>query len=224
MGFKDEGKSETTAEAAPEGGGYAQGSDYKPAGAAAKGIPLDAKLHPDFRLLYHPLRWDWFQSADGNAGEWLPLLRSLPLTAGVDNVDKDNDPSMAIGIAAQGGWTAIYPSAQDPYIIQHEALGGVAHFSRWERLKVLGTRVFFSSDESGYRAWLRDLCKRQGWKPDADVIAMKRAQFEAELQMDGGDTTNPKATARAKNTQRILDAIDGKKPAKKAAAPAGEGA
>lgn len=220
MGFKD---NEATVEdsAAPIVSGFAEGAEYRPSGTAAKVVPIKAHLHPDFRLLFHPLRWDWFQSADGFSGEWLPLLRSLPLSPGVDNVDKDGDPSLAIGIAAQGGWVAIYPSAQDPYIVQHEAEGGTAHLTRWERLKVLGGQVFRSTDEKGYRAWLRDVCGRHGWRPDPDVIAMKRAQIEAELTMDGGDTNNPKAIGRAKVTQRILDAIDGK-TAKGAKKPVGE--
>lgn len=208
MGFKD--NEATTEDPAPVASGFAEGAEYRPTGVAQKVVPIKAAMHPDFRLLFHPLRWDWFQSPDGFSGEWLPLLRSLPLSPGVDNVDKDGDPSLAIGIAAQNGWVAIYPSALDPYIVQHEAEGGIAHFTRWERIKILGNRVFFSSDEKGYRAWLRDLCGRHGWRPDPDVIAIKRAQLDAELTMDGGDTTNPKATARARVTQRILDAIDGK--------------
>jgi hypothetical protein len=87
---------------------------------------------------------------------------------------------------------------------------------------VLGTTAFLSSDEDGYRAWLRDLCKRRGWKPDADVIALKRAEIAQELAVDDGDATNPKASARAKAARRMLDAIDGvttkPKPATKAKA------
>ncbi len=219
MGFKD---NETTAPAetpAPDNGGYAQAGEYNPGGASKKVIPILAIDHPDFRLLYHPLRWGFFQATDGASGEWLPLLHRLPLTPGCGNVDKDGDPSTAYGIAQVEGWSVILPSAEDSYIAPYDAKGGTAYLSRWQRVKVLGTVAFVSSDETGYRAWLRDLCRRRGWKPDADVIAMKRMQLESEVAMDGGDSTDPKGSARAKRGQKTLDAMDGKKaaPAKKEA-------
>lgn len=212
MGFKED-DNQAPADGAVEAadGGFAQGSDYKPAGAAKKGIPLLAVEHPDFRLLFHPLRWGYFLSADGSQVEWLPNLRRLALSPGTDNVDKDGDPSYAIGIAAQEGWQTIEPSAADPYIVQHDGKGGTVHLCRWQRVKVLGNTAFLSSDEAGYRAWLREVCRRRGWKPDADVIALKRAQLEAEVNRDSG-FNDAASKARAAAGQKALDLIDGKKP------------
>ena len=186
------------------------GTEYVAQGAQVKRLPIPAGEHPDFRLLMHPARWGWFESADHSRGEWLPMLRRMILDPGVGNVDKDGDPSLAIGLAAQDGWACIYPSEKDPYIKQYPATGGVAHLMRWERVKLVGNRAMVSSDDEGYRAWLRDVCKRNGWTPDPDVIALKRAELEAEQAKDAS-FTDASSKVRANRAAVSLALMDGRK-------------
>lgn len=189
------------------------GEVYKPAGATAAVLNIPAIAHPDYRLMYNALRWGWF------GGEWLPVLRKFVLDPGIDNVGKDGDPTDAFALEAKAGWEVI-PVDVSPvtvngqthgYIVPYPAVGGKAYLSPWHKIKVLGGQVFLSSNEAGYRDWLRKVMAIKGWKPDPDAIYIQRQKLETELNEElSKPSTNETAKLRAKALRDILDAIDGK--------------
>lgn len=190
---------------------------YSPSGAVAMTLNIPANAHPDFRFLYHPLRWGWCH--DG----WLPLLRKFVLEAGVDNVDKDGDPTNALHNEARAGWELVpldvlpvaIGATSHGYIVPYPAQRGTAHLTPWHKVKVLGGQVFLSNDDAGYRAWIRKVVELRGWKLDPDVLEVQREKLATELSEEMSKPAgNETARLRAANLQRILDQIDGK-PAKK---------
>lgn len=197
-------------------GGYAQLDDVAPPSSTRPVLSLRATEHPYYVLAYHPLRWGWFVNADGS-GEWLPVLRRVPLTPGSNNIDKDGNPAGAYAIMAQEGWEVL-PVGVVPgtaYIKGAPGIGGTVHLSAWHKVKQIGGQVLLTTDEAGYRTWLRDLCKIRGYAPDADALLLKRQMIEREWAEDNAaSATDPKAKARAEMLKKSLDAMDKKAKAK----------
>ncbi|TXH50965.1 MAG: hypothetical protein E6Q97_19350 [Desulfurellales bacterium] len=176
----------------------------QPPQAQQEVLPAYASEHPYFTLLYHPLRWGWL------SGRWLPILRKLSLTPGSQNVDKQGDPSMAIAVESQQGWIAVPHTVLpgEDYVVAYAARGGLAHFSRWEKLKLLGGRLTTSSDEHGYADYLERVCARLGWTPDPDVVEGRITALEAEcVQDEAAAPTDLKAAHRAKEARKVIDAM-----------------
>lgn len=199
-------------------GGYAQLEDVAPPSATKQVLSLRAIDHPYYVLAYHPLRWGLFVQPDG-AGEWLPVLRRVPLVPGSNNIDKDGSPHAAFAIMAQEGWE-ILPVDVVPgtsYIKGADGIGGKIHLSAWHKVKQIGSQVLLTTDEGGYRDWLRTLCKVRGYAPDSDALLLKRQTLEREWAEDhAASATDPKAKARAEALKRSLDAMDKKAKPKSA--------
>lgn len=153
--------------------------------------------HPPFDLLYHPMRWGWI------SGQWLPQLRRLPHSVGVQNVDKDGSLITAHAAEAAAGWRVV-PHDPVDYVVGYDAKQGKAHFTRWEKVKMLAGQLITQCDEDGYAEWLVEMCERQGWAPDPDVLRLKIQNLESEIMLDEADTTNLKATHRAAKSKKML--------------------
>ena len=192
--------------------GYAQLEDVAPPSATRTVLSLRANDHPYYVLAYHPLRWGWFSNPDGS-GEWLPVLRRVALVPGSNNVDKDGSPTMAYALMQAEGWE-ILPEGVVPgtkYIKGADGMGGKVHLSAWHRVKQIGNQTLVSTDEAGYRGWLRELCKVKSYAPDSDAIMLKRQIVEREWAEDNANAgTDSKAKARAEALRKSLDAMDGK--------------
>lgn len=194
-------------DAAPAGGGYVP-LNPAPSAAAQNALPWLAKDHPPFSLAYHPRRWGWFAAQDG--GEWLPILKRIVHVPGVDNVDKDGGTATAFVLAQSRGWTVLPHEVVpgDSYVRSVPCRDGVAHVHAWTRIKRVGMEILVSSDEEGYRAWLRRMCEVTGIRPDPDILAMRIAQIERECGEDEAQAAlDLKARGRAERARAALDVM-----------------
>jgi ribosomal protein L12E/L44/L45/RPP1/RPP2 len=166
-------------------------------------LPVYASEAPYFHLLYHPLRWMWFKN------RWLPSLRRLPFKNGSQHIEND-DVSHTLTIEGKAGWRLIPHDAVpgEDYVVAVAARGGMAHFSRWDRFKLLGEALTFSSDENGYADYLERVCCNLGLTPDPDVIEAKIAALEHEnLQDETAASHDVRAAARARASRKMIDAM-----------------
>lgn len=166
-------------------------------------LPVYASEAPYFHLLYHPLRWMWFKN------KWLPALRRLPFKNGSQHIENDDD-SHSLTIEGKAGWRLVPHDCVpgEDYVVAYPARGGKAHFSRWERLKLLGEALTTSADENGYAAYLEKVCERMGLTPDLDVIEAKIAALEHEnLQDETAASHDVRAAARARASRKTIDAM-----------------
>lgn len=174
-----------------------------PPQAAQEVLPVHASQKPYFDLLFHPMRWNWI------GGRWLPTLRRLPLTPGLQNIDKDNGVVLALAIEGQAGWVRVpHDLPEGDYLCRYPAWNGFAHFFRWEKHKILGGQLKTSSDEAGYVEWLSAVVARMGWRPDPDVVQWKIEAVEADVKRDeAAGLTDLRARLRAEEARALLDTM-----------------
>lgn len=166
-------------------------------------LPVQAGNHPYFDLLYHPFRWDWIR------GQWLPTLRRLSHSEGCQNVDKDGSTALAHAIEGAQGWVRIpHDLPCGDYLARYPAIGGDAHFFRWEQQKLLAGRLLTSSDEEGYVEWLSQVCEYLRLAPDPDVMEVK---VQLLVKVNGEDSArarlDPRAADRFQETAKQIEAM-----------------
>jgi len=111
---------------------------------------MDAE--PAWWYIAHPNRWQFLD------GEWLPVLSRLSQRPGAKNVTKDGDTAHAETLLRKGGWSIIPWDAVDGgYVTVYDGRNGPVHLSRWETPRQVGTQVVMTTDQDGYRAFLRGL-------------------------------------------------------------------
>lgn len=174
-----------------------------PPQASQEVLPVQAARHPYFDLLFHPLRWDWIR------GQWLPTLRRLSHSEGCQNVDKDGSTALALAIEGAQGWVRIpHDLPVGDYLSRYPAVGGFAHFFKWEQHKLLGGKLLTSSDEEGYVQWLSAVCEYMRLTPDPDVLEGKiQLLGKGNEEDEARAVTDPRAAARFKRTLAQIDAM-----------------
>lgn len=200
---------------------------YAPTGATRKVLPIRASDHPEYRLRFHPMRWQYHYDTETGKGEWLPSLSRIRIEAGIDNIDKGGRIAPSNALAAEEGWITLDPEVVpgEPYMVRYVAYGGDAYVPRWVRYQSFGGRALSTSDDAAARDWLRKLVKTGAIPgPDPIVVRMLKSRIEAEYQRDAGAANvDPKAKLRADEAKPRIDAMNGpavKRPAREAAAHA----
>lgn len=164
--------------AAPAKAGAATGSAPRRRRAANKVVNLPPS--PDFRLKFHPARWEFTD------GQWLPQLGKLKLEPGIGGIDGRMNEGTARENARQIGWQIIDQDAiGEEYVVRYEVRGGFAHIAKWCTVKHMPGNMPASvkPDTAAFNAWRRSLIDR-GIIPDIDedvkagFIEMKAAEVE----------------------------------------------
>lgn len=183
--------------------------ETNPATGPALENRLPHSATPPFKFKWHPLRWQYFDTEDGE-GEWLPLLGTVQYDLGVGNMDKTGGDSLARVELDRRGWKVLDWNCVPPgtpngrYIRAFPCKDGTYHCTAWETPRHLGGRVLRSEvDEEGYREFLRWLVRERKVEPPSDAAL--------ELLTE---------TQRAKLSQ--VKAKAGKNPARKPEADAEE--
>ena len=143
-----------------------------PATHSAK-LGMDAD--PPFWYIAHPNRWQFLD------GEWLPVLSRLSQRPGAKNVTKDGDTAHAETLLRKGGWSIIPWDAVDGgYVTVYDGRNGPVHLSRWETPRQVGTQIVMTTDQDGYRAFLRGLIADGYVAPMDPMVA--EAMIESQRQ------------------------------------------
>lgn len=183
---------------------------YTGTGATRSGLPLNPADYPDFRLMYHPKRWQFRPSC----GEWLPYLAPLHLVPGVSCVDKDGSYSLAVAEMEQRGWHVLRNAAD--YVAQYKgqpsASGKVPtiYLPKWMIPVVVAGEVKVKYDAEIEFEFLREMiAENRISQIEPDIKAYQRAKIQDEHDRDAGESTSDgKAARRAKSAAAMLDAID----------------
>lgn len=195
--------------------------EYTPApytghGASAAGLALNPNDYPDFRLMYHPRRWQFFETERGNV--WLPNLAALHLVPGLNCVDKDGGTSLAFAEREDMGWTVLRDAVS--YVGQHNAQplpsGKIPkiYLPLWMRPQVMAGTVRVVYDRAEHVKFLIGLVV-SGKIPnvEAGVVELLRSRIQDEHDRDSGESTaDGKAAGRAKKAAAILAAMDKASP------------
>lgn len=185
-------------------------------GGQPSGLPLNPEEYPDFRLMFHPKRWQFFQDSEGG-GEWLPALGKLVLVPGIQCVDKDGGTSLAFAEREDRGWTVLRASSDlRAYISQYagrpRASGRVPtiYLERWMHPRMVAGEVKVKYDRDEHVAFLRALvasgrCPRV----EDEVVELLRGRVQDELDRDSGESVSDgKAARRAAAASLRLAAMD----------------
>lgn len=175
--------------------------------AARTGLPLNPAEYPDFRLMYHPRRWNFWPSDDGKTGEWLPNLAQFFLVPGLNCVDAGGGTSLAFAERAEKGWTLLMRSVMDPASYIAQAAGvpyksgkvPVIYMLKWMLPKVVAGVCALKYDREAHRAWLRELVASGKLPPaDSEIIALLTSRVQDEYDRDAGEGgADGKAARRA---------------------------
>jgi hypothetical protein len=174
-------------------------------------------------------------------GKVRPQLKQFLHQAGVDNVEQLPDGRISV-VGAQADKVAkkgavflgaahcpaeMTPDGQPGYLRRYQGNGGSVYVAAWERPVLRGTRVIWTHDEEGFRAWL-DYLMATGVVPypDEAVIGdlMDRAQYirgAVESRRDKGASIE-EAAARADAQIAALEAAKGTPKAAPAKRPRGK--
>ncbi|MAH44637.1 hypothetical protein CMI37_02360 [Candidatus Pacearchaeota archaeon] len=140
--------------------------DFSSAGTVVTGA--DASTRPgagrlpegpraDFYLIHNPESWEIYERPDGEY-EWLPKLKPLYLTPGVNGVRQVKggfDDAPARLAVTDRGWTVLDRSLG--YITKYPCRRGQSAFLTWNTPVAMGRRVVVRHDVEGYAAWRREL-------------------------------------------------------------------
>lgn len=146
-----------------DGGAFAAQPASRPQGMANL---LNMPGNAAWWYTHHPAHW---QCVDG---EWLPDLGQMMAIPGLNRVDKNGDTALAEVHLAKKGMTII-PWDAEPggYCVQYAGSNGPVFLSKWEKPKLVAGQVRMSTDQEGYRAFIRRLVADGFIKiPDADFI------------------------------------------------------
>lgn len=183
---------------------------YTGTGSNRAGLALNPADYPDFRLMYHPKRWQFRESA----GEWLPYLAPLHLVPGVSCVDKDGSYGLAIVEMQQRGWTVLLNAAD--YVSQYDGQPSasgkvpVIYLPKWMIPVVVAGEIKVKYDAEIEHEFLREMIATHRISQiEPDIKAYQRAKIQDEHDRDAGESTSDgKAARRAKTAAAMLDAID----------------
>jgi hypothetical protein len=174
------------------------------AGAPKLNLPTNAQ----WWYIWHPARW---QCIDG---EWLPVLAVMRATPGVNSVDKDGDTSGAETKLRREHWTVIpWDVVEGGYVTEYEGVRGPVRLSRWETPRMVAGSVVLTSDEAGYREFLRGLVVSGVVRPpDPYTIDALRERQKLRVQENTKRAgSDPEALRRLEADKALLAHMDGAK-------------
>jgi hypothetical protein len=148
-----------------DGGNFAAQPASRPQGMATL---LNLPSNAAWWYTHHPAHW---QCVDG---EWLPDLGQMVAIPGLNRVDKNGDTALAEVHLGKKGVTII-PWEVEPggYCIQYAGANGPVFLSKWEKPKLVAGQTRMSTDQEGYRAFIRRLVADGIIKiPDPDFIGV----------------------------------------------------
>ena len=158
---------------------------------------------PAFWFIAHPNRWQFLD------GEWLPVLSRLSQRPGAKNVTKDGDTAHAETLLRKGGWTVIPWDAVDGgYVTVYDGTRGAVHVSKWETPRQVGAQVVMTTDQDGYRAFLRGLIT-DGYiaPPDPLVLEAMIEQQTQRVENNANRLHEPTVRARYERDFAKLEAM-----------------
>lgn len=181
-------------------GAFAGRPATPPATHSAK---INIEPEPAFWFIAHPNRWQFLD------GQWLPVLSRLSQRPGAKNVTKDGDTAHAETLLRKGGWTVIPWDAVDGgYVTVYDGNRGPVHVSKWEQPRQVGAQVVMTTDQEGYRAFLRGLIT-DGYiaPPDPLVLEAMIEQQSQRVENNANRLHEPTVRARYERDLAKLEAM-----------------
>jgi hypothetical protein len=203
----------TTAEA-PSAAPAAQAAGEAPPRRRAAAKVVNLPRSPDFRLKFHPARWEFTD------GEWLPQLGKLKLEGGIGGVDGRLNEGAARENCRQIGWQVLDQDALgEEYVIRYPVRGGFAHLERWISVKHMPGNLPASCkpDMKAYNAWRRSLIERSiipAIDPDVKAGFVEIKQTEVERLRNRAEH-DPIVADRLAENEAVLAAMMGEAPTPK---------
>ncbi len=140
--------------------------------------PHLVKRSPYFHLMFSPGQWEATEMPD-HGWTWLPKLKKLPLTPGVNGVRGGHphaDGSLAIAGAQQRGMLLIPDDYKGGFVMRHMTATGYTHLHKSERLVRVGPRSEVRGDSVAWNQFRYDLVQ--------DGIIPPPTAEELDLLMD----------------------------------------
>lgn len=185
----------------------------EPSYSKPQGNYLDMEPTPPFRYKFHPERWGIID------GDWLPILGTMRLVAGVNGVEEKNghlNLTRAKVNLEINGWKLldldVYPDGgPSGYLAAYQGKKGPIHVSVFETPIGSGKNVAFRRDEKLYADFLRSLIS-EGYIPGPDPMVIEKL-IENQKVLVGRIAskptvkTSPIVEQELKNAQELLDAM-----------------
>ena len=176
--------------------------------STARAPKLNLPSNSQWWYIWHPARWQCIE------GEWLPVLSQLRATPGVNGVDKDGDTSGAETKLRREHWQVIpWDIIEGGYVVEYDGVRGPVRLSRWETPRMVAGQVVITSDESGYREFLRGLVSSGVVRPPdphtVDALRERQRMRVAENSKRAG--SDPEAQRRLEADKALLAQMDGAK-------------
>ncbi len=118
------------------------------------------RAEPYFILVHSPLSWDLveMQGPDGAQWVWLPRLKRLRLTPGVNGVRQGRrggapDATLAIAQLQRRGWIIIPEEYDGGYVDEYPGHRGKVHVLKFETPVHVGAKTVLRCDEDAWRRW-----------------------------------------------------------------------
>lgn len=203
----------TTAEA-PTSAPAAQAAGEAPPRRRAAAKVVNLPRSPDFRLKFHPARWEFTD------GEWLPQLGKLKLEGGIGGVDGRLNEGAARENCRQIGWQVLDQDALgEEYVIRYPVKNGFAHLEKWIAVKHMPGNLPASCkpDMKAYNAWRRSLIERSiipAIDPDVKAGFVEIKQTEVERLRNRAEH-DPIVADRLAENEAVLSAMMGEAPTPK---------
>ena len=188
-------------------------------GAAADTRPgagvLPENPRPDFYLLHHPESWELNERSDGE-WEWLPRLKFLKLTPGVNGVRqvKGGVDDAGARIMMEGrGFSLIARNLG--YVTKYPCRRGMSSYLTWDVPALLGKRLIVRHDGEGYADWRRSLLENGTIAPpQPEALAAILHRLDKRIERGGKSIHIPGVKAEVEKNEKKRAA--GKKAATKA--------
>lgn len=209
----------------------------KPSVSTGAATRLPVRRNSRFVLGHYPTEWELVHvdnpDGKGKVWMWLPRLKKLSMTPGVNGVrrvgKKGIDTSVAEADYRKRGFTIIpneailqegpHGLARGGYLVEYPAQGGTYHCCRWEVPKMLGDSCRFKTDDDpeAFRIFneFRAALVRKGIidAPDPDALEVVTERFQTRARRHAKDAHIPSEKAL------IDEQIEKIEIAKKAKAP-----
>lgn len=119
---------------------------------------LNISANASYFLMHHPAQWELV--VENDTAEWLPTFSTLYEIAGVNGVQQipqgGTDSTLSRVHYMDQGYT-ILPQELGYQTRYPCRAGGYYYTSIWDTPKQVGSKLFWSTDESGYNDWRRQL-------------------------------------------------------------------
>ncbi len=168
--------------------------DFSQSGTVVTGATADTRPgagvlpenpRPDFYLMHHPESWELNERSDGE-WEWLPRLKPLFLTPGVNGVRQlkggVDDAGARIQVQEQGFQVLDRGLG---YVTKYPCRRGMSSYLTWDVPTLLGKRLIVRHDGEGYTSWRRSLLE-DGTIPAPQPEALEAILHELGQRIERG--------------------------------------